>query len=255
MINNDIRRRLLNRLNLSVPGLYAALGRKRIELGYEYPLEIAAYVLAAESNIDITKFLNAEELDQVRQARSTKTPIDFKAPKSQGKSKRELTIYFDKDFIIDCPNVPAKVLSDAKKMQKVYPYFYIFENSIRYFILKTLETKYGKEWWDKKVSRKIREKVTQRQADEGRNRWHGKRGRHPIFYTNIDHLKKIITSNSDDFIGKLPDMGKPIEWLTNRIEEIELSRNIIAHNNPLTDDDLTRIMLYFRDWIKQISGP
>lgn len=156
-----------------------------------------------------------------------------------------------KEAEIICPNVPNSVLSEAKKMSEVYPYFYVFENSIRFFIIDVLGSKYTKDWWTIKVNPKIQAKAKDRQSREGRNRWHGTRGEHPIFYVDIDDLQKIITSNFQDFEEKLPAVDRPIEWLTNRIEEVELSRNIIAHHNPLSDDDIARVKMYFKDWIKQ----
>jgi len=252
MINKEIFKLLRERTGLSTPGLYHAIYRKREEIGYAYTKETAAYILASEYGIDISKYLKPEELAEVREAiRSAKmihvakTPVIVKKP---------VVVRLDEDFKIDCPNVPESILKDAKKMSKVYPYFYVFENSIRFFIKDTLESKYGKDWWSQKVNSKIRAKAANRQKKEGRNRWHGKRGEHPIFYVDIDDLRKIITSNFDDFKDRLPDVERPIEWLTNRIEEIELSRNIIAHHNPLSDDDIERVKIYFKDWIKQIAN-
>jgi len=253
MMNKEIRRLLRERLNLSTSGLYKAIARKKSQLDYAYPTEIAAYVLAAENRIDISKHLKPEELAQVRQARLTRS-VQARQPQTRTyKVQRHVVVNFDRDLKIDCPNIPESILRDAKKMQEVYPYFYVFENSIRFFIMEILERKYGEEWWTQRVSKKIRDRVTKRQSEEGHNKWHGKRGSHPIFYTNIDHLKKIITANLADFKDKLPDIERPIEWLANRIEEIELSRNIIAHNNPLSNDDIARVKLYFKDWVKQIS--
>jgi hypothetical protein len=225
---------------------------KKEEYKFTITNEKALYLVAAENGIDISKVLKPEELAEVREAiRSAKTvqvnnrvPVDVKKP---------VIVNLDKETKINCPNVPTSILKDAKKMSEVYPYFYVFENSVRYFIIDTLESKYGKDWWALKVSSKSRGKATDRQNKEGRNRWHGKRGEHPIFYVDIDDLQKIITSNFEDFKNQLPAVDRPVEWLTNRIEEVEQSRNIIAHNNPLSDDDITRVRIYFKDWIKQIA--
>jgi len=251
MINKEILRFLRERTQLSVPGIYAAIDRKKGQLGYAYSTETASYILASEYGIDISKYLKSEELTEVREAiRSVKMVQADRAPITVEKT---VVVKLDKDFEISCPNVPESVLKDARKMSAVYPYFYVFENSVRYFIRDTLESKYGRDWWFLKVNPKIREKAENRQNREGRNRWHGKRGEHPIFYVDIDDLNRIITSDFDDFKDKLPDVDRPIEWLTNRIEEIELSRNIIAHHNPLSDDDISRVKMYFKDWIKQIT--
>jgi hypothetical protein len=250
MINQEIVKLLREKTKLSVPGLYKAIDRKKSQIGYAYSTETAAYMLASENQIDISKFLKPEELTEVREAIRSSRPVQVS--KVSTEVQKRVIVHLDKELKIDCPNVPVSILKDAKKMSEVYPYFYVFENSIRYFIIETL-SKYGNDWWSAKVNPKIQQKATDRQSKEGRNRWHGTRGEHPIFYVDIDDLQKIITSNYDDFKEKLPAVDRPIEWLTNRIEEVELSRNIIAHHNPLSDDDIARVKMYFKDWIKQFA--
>jgi len=85
--------------------------------------------------------------------------------------------------------------------------------------------------------------------DEINNPWHGKRGSAPIFYTLIDDLKSIIKNNWGDFASLFPNQT----WIDTRIGEIERSRNIIAHNNPLAKRDIDRIKLYFEDWEAQVK--
>ncbi len=231
--------------------------KKRMEnYRFTYGRKIIALDLAAEQRIDIRKFASPDELQQLRELRqsiTTKPPptLPSKTPKT---TRRPKTVKLDKEFEIRCPNLPTSVLTDAERMTKIYPYLYIFENSIRYFIKNTLETKYGDNWWDQKVKTRIRSKVETRQDQEGGNRWHGKRGRHQIFYTDIDDLRQIITSNLEDFRDKLPNVRQPTEWFINRIQEIELSRNIVAHHNPLSENDIKRLKIYFEDWMRHLAG-
>jgi hypothetical protein len=35
---------------------------------------------------------------------------------------------------------------------------------------------------------------------------------------------------------------------------IEETRNIIAHNNPISKDDELKLKVHFKDWAKRISG-
>ncbi|MGA2682009.1 MAG: Swt1 family HEPN domain-containing protein [Candidatus Bathyarchaeia archaeon] len=252
MINQEVLKLLKAKIGLSVPGLYATIDRKKKQIGYAYSTETAAYILASENGIDISKHLTGQELAEVREAMRSTQPLVQMSRAPIEITKRPV-VRLDNEVKINCPNVPDSVLKDAKKMASVYPYLYVFENSIRYFIIESL-SKYGKDWWVSKVNVKIQQKAKDRQSKEGRNRWHGTRGEHPIFYVDIDDLQKIITSNYEDFQDKLPDVDRPIEWLTNRIEEVELSRNIIAHHNPLSDDDIDRVKMYFKDWIKQFAS-
>jgi len=256
MINEEVRKILKKKLNLSNSGLYLAINRKKEQLGYTYSIETAAYVLAVENKIDISKYdISSEEMIEIREAMKSMTPSvsQVSNKKSKVRTEKQIILNLESDFKISCPCLPESVIKDAIKMRRIYPYIYLFENSIRFFVKNTLDAKYGANWWATKVSNPIQKEVEERQQKDGRNRWHGKRGEHPIFYTNIDHLARIITNNMDDFKDKLPDVKRPIEWLTNRIDEVELSRNIVAHNNPLSDGDIARVKMYFKEWIKQIS--
>ena len=93
--------------------------------------------------------------------------------------------------------------------------------------------------------------MLKKNIDQEKNqKWHGKRAQHPIFYTFISDLSSIISVNWEDFKDKLPSQG----WFSQRIQEIELSRNTIAHFNLLDSRDFERLKVYFFDWIRQISS-
>ena len=64
---------------------------------------------------------------------------------------------------------------------------------------------------------------------------------------HIDDLKKIINTNSAEFRKVL---GDKFDHLAVWIEEIEKTRNILAHNNPVTKKDQDRLNLYAHDWSK-----
>jgi len=252
-VNKDLMGELAKALDLTPRRINQIISDRVAENHYIYSRNIIALDLAAEKRIDIRKYASKEELDELKAFKQNKTiPIpELRRETQKGINSRTTTLRFDREFEIDSPDMPRSVLEDAKKMAAIYPYLYVFENSARLFITKTMESKYGKKWWDEKVGVPIRKKSEDRQVKEGRNRWHGKRGSHPINYVDIDDLRSIITSNEEAFKDKLPDVKRPIEWVSNRIEEIELSRNIVAHNNPLGDDDIERIKVYFKDWMKQ----
>ncbi|RLC69868.1 MAG: hypothetical protein DRI26_08240 [Chloroflexi bacterium] len=225
------------------------INAKREELGFMYSRRIAAYVYAIDQGIDVSSFMSEEERKLVKDALGSGTRIvRVERKQKRSKEKKVRVVRFSDKFKLECPNLPSSVIEDAKRMADIYPYLYIFENSVRYFIINTLQ-KYGDDWWYTKVSNRVKKKAQKRMEQEDRHKWHGKRGQHPIFYTNISDLKSIIQTNYEDFKDKLPS----IEWLTQRINEIELSRNTVAHNNPLHKDDIERIKIFLRDWINQIS--
>jgi hypothetical protein len=137
----------------------------------------------------------------------------------------------------------------VKKMAQVYPLQYILENSLRVVIKKVLEKKYSKNWWGNKVKTEIKNRVEDRKLKEDKQPWHGKRGQHEIFYSDFSDLKSIISKNWDDFKTIFPSQ----QWIIQRLDDLEHPRNIIAHNNPLSEDDKKRIGLYLSDWLKLLG--
>jgi hypothetical protein len=48
-------------------------------------------------------------------------------------------------------------------------------------------------------------------------------------------------------------MFPDLTWVKSRIDSIGLSRNIVAHNNPLPNREIQRLKIYFGDWIRQLK--
>jgi len=223
----------------------------RKQYGYTISREEAAYLLAGQLGIDISKFLGkekSEKLQKLREIMVANVP-QVKPVKAIEKARpKTVTIKFRKELIKESI-LPAKLAKDAEKMAEVYPLVYVLENSLRYIIMNVLKDKFGNDWWEKKVPLAIRRNAENRLKFEGRNRWHSRRGSHQIFYTDFGDLCSIIINNWDDFKGFFPSQ----RWIQTRLEEIELSRNIIAHNNPLPRREIERLELYFEDLKKQLN--
>lgn len=252
MINQEIFKLLQVRLDLKQAQTYHHINYVRNKIGTAYSKETAAYFLASSLGIDIKKHLSEEALEPVRRLGRSHNVVVIEIPSKSKKKQKTTRIYRFKDsFEFECKHMPTSVMNEAISMADIYPYFYVFENSIRYLVMKTLEMEYGKDWWNTRVKKRIREKVQDRINDEENNPWHGKRGQHPIFYTDISHLLSIIRNNEEHIKTYLPE-GR-ITWLTEKIQDWEKSRNIIAHNNPLQDHDIERVKLNFEDWIRQLS--
>ena len=230
----------------SQPRIYAMIDKIRKDSGYRIRKEEAACLLAGQLGIDITKIISNEELEEIKKIEIT-TPIQLLTKKD--KISKVVNVKLGK-FIINEPLLPKRIIDEAQKMANdVYPRFYIFENSARNLILKIMENKHDNTWWDSKVSSDIKNRVEDRLKHEKNNLWHSKRNVHKIFYTDFRDLKSIIINNWNDFKDIFPRQ----DWITSRFSDLELSRNIIAHNNPLQADDMKRIETYFKDWIKQIK--
>lgn len=250
MINQEIFQTLKRELNVSQATLYRMLKKIKKGSGYLITLKEAAYLLASEQGIDVLKLLDEKQRERLMTLKQHQK-VEIKPQKIEKKIiRKEYVLKLGSKSIVKDPLLSKKIYDDSSDMTEVYQLLYIFENSVRNFITRVLSNKHGSNWWDNKVSVKVRGNVNNRKAKEKQIPWHGRRGAHPLFYTNIDDLKSIITSNWSDFQSLLPNQ----EWIKVLIGVIEPSRNVVAHNNPLHKDDIERIKVNFRDWNKQLNA-
>jgi len=247
MINRKIFNELEKKKNIKT--IYKLIKNIREESGYKLTKEDAAYILAGNLGIDIAKFLEKDELDRLRNA-----PTEIKIIETKSKAAPKTFQLKIKDIPTNIPFLEEKTIRDCDKMSETYQLFYLLENSIRSFVLIILQSEYSSDkWWDKDnvVTTDIKKEVAKRMNRERENRWHTKIGDHPIYYTDFKDLKDLIRHNwKGGFEKFFPDQ----HWIISRLQDLELSRNIIAHNNLLPQDEVNRIKLYFRDWRKQIKG-
>jgi hypothetical protein len=145
--------------------------------------------------------------------------------------------------VLELEDFSASIRRDAMSALHAYLAFYCLENSVRELVAERMVDVHGVNWWDTNVSTAIRDKVAKRQGSEGDNRWHMSRGAGPLFYTDFGDLKSIIQNNWTTFDDLFPDQN----WLLARLTELEASRNIIAHMNPLDERENARLGLYLRD--------
>lgn len=249
MIDKRILDALERELNIGVKGIYSRIQKTRKARGFIISREQAAALLASENGIDISKFLSKEELNDLRKLQGQTITVSTKVVQKRTQTQQKI-IKLGTGRDVKDNLLPSNIINEASRMSEIYPILYIFENSVRNIISLVLSKRYGDDWWLTKVSKPIRDKVTGRISKESANPWHGKRGSAPIYYTDISHLLSIIRNNWEDFIHILPNQS----WIETRINEIEMSRNIVAHNNPLTKRDIQRITLYFEDWENQIKS-
>ncbi len=228
-----------------LPTIYKQIKRIRKNQGYRLTKEDAAYILAGQLGIDIAKYISKEELNRLGNFITT---IGVKTMKTRVSPSRQTFDLKIGGITTKIPCLPKKEIESCINMAKTYQLFYMLENSIRYLILESFEKQGNKNWWDNKVPVKIRTDVVKRIHKENENRWLATRGYHHIFYTNFGDLKEIIIANWDIFKQHFPNQ----HWIASRMQDLEFSRNIIAHNNKLPDNEIKRIKLYFNDWIKQI---
>lgn len=248
--NRALRAELLKKLGVTPQRMSQRVAQVKRLYG-PMSTEDGTYVLAHQEGLDLTKYLERPTVDRVRGLLPTgagpTTPSQPGPRRATAASLRPVRIAPSLE-LVDAM-LPASVAEDARRMATVYPKLYIFENSIRNVIIRVLRAKYGRDWWTKCAPTGVQKTVAARKANEAKTPWHGKRGTHEIYYANFGDLRDIITKNWPDF--------QPIflkqPWISQRLDELEPPRNIVAHNNPLSKQEENRVDLYFNDWIALLN--
>jgi hypothetical protein len=141
-------------------------------------------------------------------------------------------------------------VSEAKVMAAVYVAVAAFENSARELVTTVLLESVGENWWDECVSESIRKSCRTREEEEARHRFHTQRGDAPINYTDLKNLANIVRGNQEHFADFLPSA----EWATAIFDAIDRSRNVIMHSGSLDLEDVERLGMNIRDWVKQVGA-
>lgn len=147
--------------------------------------------------------------------------------------------YIDQDFLIP-----------ARRMSIVYTAISAFENSVRNLVKKILLEAVGADWWVKSVSDGVRKKAESRRDDEQKIKWHARRGDDLIAFTDFGQLTSIIINNWSHF----EDLLQRQQWVQHIFDTMERSRNVIMHSGQLPDEDIERVGICIRDWMKQTGG-
>ena len=140
-------------------------------------------------------------------------------------------------------------LESAQRMAVVYTAIAAFENSVRRFISKILLDSHGDNWWEECVSEKIRKFAESRRDEEQKTKWHGVRGDNLLSYTELAQLSNIVQQSWQDFEPYI----RRLDWASSIFSGIERSRNVIMHSGELEMEDIERVGILIRDWIKQVG--
>jgi len=138
----------------------------------------------------------------------------------------------------------------SSRMAAVHLAITAFERSARRFVKKILQAGNGETWWEDCVSQKIRDFAAKRQDEENKVKWHGTRGDDPLTYTEMGQLVDIINQNWELFE---PHVHRQ-DWATSIFSTIERSRNVIMHSGTLDIEDIERLGMNIRDWVKQVGS-
>ncbi len=251
MTNRELRKALLGKLGITPQALSLRAQKVKRDRG-PMSTEDAVYVIAHDNDLDISKYLTADDVARIRAIRPAISGAQAAAapPATRPSRRRDVAVTIGKSLPIRDPVLPEQIINEARLMaEQVYPRLYLLENSAREVIRRVMAGALGKDWW-KSAPARVRGTVEKRKAAEKKQPWHGKRGAHEIFYTDIDDLKSIVNSNWKLFENVFPSFN----WFSHQIDVVSPSRNISSHHNPLHPDDIKRIEVYFSDWLKQINA-
>ncbi|KGO85350.1 hypothetical protein Q765_16525 [Flavobacterium rivuli WB 3.3-2 = DSM 21788] len=173
------------------------------------------------------------ELDKIEE----KYNIDLGRKKA--KIKKDTTYYPQFDF---------EIRKEAQSMAKHYEIFYCLEKSIRDLITTTMETPYGENWWDVKVTQVVKDEVKkrmQKEIDSGVTL----RSREPLDFTTFGELTDIIKSNWVSFSL----LFKSVRAVEKVMSSLNTLRGPIAHCTSLAEDEQLRLQLSVRDWFRLLE--
>ena len=247
--NRELRSDLLKKLGVTPQRLSQLVAQVKRLYG-PMTTEEGTYVLAHQRGMDITRYLDPPMVDRIRGMVPAGVPAAA-ASLATGRmpAARTRPVRIAPKLEVVNAMLPASVGADAARMADVYPKMYVLENSLRTVISRVLRSRHGKDWWASCAPTDVKNKVRDRKADEARRPWHGKRGSHEIYYSDFGDLRKLIIQNWSEFAGIFPSQP----WITQKLEELEPPRNVVAHNNPLSEKDAKRIEVYSDDWIALIN--
>jgi ribosomal 50S subunit-recycling heat shock protein len=254
MTNKNLKKDLLRKLSITQQGLSYRV--QKLKKTYSITTEDATYIIAQKEGITLDKYLKKVEIDRVREIMRDILPsggnINLNNKRLSTKMKLKESIHISSVGNIKTKGLflPETKIKEAKNMAQVYPVLYVLENSIRGVVGKTMSDKYGKDWWDLKVKKPLKEKISDRMKDEKRSSWHQRRGSTPLDYTDLKDLESLVRGFKDDFV---PNVISELGWFETFIDEVNRSRRVVAHMNPLSVDNIKMLEIYLKRWSKQIK--
>jgi hypothetical protein len=160
--------------------------------------------------------------------------INYPITKKKEIIQNNLSDYFDQDIFFE-----------AQSMALYYSIFYCLERSARDLIVEKLKAIHGGNWWVIKVPEIIQKSVRenmQKELDAGVTI----RSDKEIDYTTFGELGEIVKSNWTDF----GDIFKSVKAYTKIMTSLNVLRGPIAHCCKLSEDEIDRLNLVVRDWMR-----
>lgn len=138
--------------------------------------------------------------------------------------------------------------NQALEMARLYAVLFCFENEVRDFIRAVLQEKDG-ENWETKLPPKIKQFAESRQNAALKESWLEGEKSDLLGFSDFGNLAQLIIDKWEHFKDIIPTQ----HWLKQRMDELEKTRNFIAHNRMLLPGEFQRIYMYISDWNRVIG--
>lgn len=147
--------------------------------------------------------------------------------------------------LVDTELFEFEIVQSAKRMADFYVLYYAFENTVRSLISGVLSEKYGINWWETTVPEGVKNNVKDKQVKE-KDTVMSIRSDDPLSYTNFGELIDILNKNWSDFSDSIRSQ-KAMQQI---LGQFNLIRNTIAHSCELNEDEILRLKLLIKDWLR-----
>lgn len=140
--------------------------------------------------------------------------------------------------------------NSALEMARLYTVLFCFENEVREFIrARLMEPANDGIDWINKLPPKIKSFAESRKEAALKDSWLEGEKTDLLGFADFGHLAQLIIDKWDYFKDIVPSQ----HWLKQRMDELEKSRNFIAHNRMLLPSEFQRLYMYISDWNKAIG--
>lgn len=143
---------------------------------------------------------------------------------------------------------PVNIRNNALTMARLFAVLHCFENQVRAFIRETLAEKDGPDWIEK-IPPKIKTFGEDRRNTALKDSWLEGEKTDFLGFIEFGHLAQIIINKWQYFEDIIPSQ----HWLKQRMDELEKSRNFIAHNRMLLPSEFQRMYMYIADWNRMVG--
>lgn len=138
--------------------------------------------------------------------------------------------------------------NSALEMARLYSLLYCFENQLRDFVRGRLIENDGDNW-PNNLPTKIKQFAENRMESSLKDSWLEGEKTDLLGFIEFGHLAQIMIEKWDFFRDIIPTQ----HWLKQRMDELEKSRNFIAHNRMLLPSEFQRLYMYISDWNRVIG--